>query len=89
MWKKDVDSNLMKYKNIFDTMQGVMNIYSFGFSYSEVDLPYIQAIVARIKSSSEVCWYFNSYDRGSMSIWENNIKKLGYKGRFDCFDVCV
>ena len=61
-------------------MSNVKKIYSYGFSFSEVDMDYIKEI-SRILDAKRVRWYFNQYD------WVNNkeniekVKRLGFKIR--------
>ncbi len=64
----------------FRKLSNVKKIYSYGFSFSEVDMVYIKEI-SRILDAKRVRWYFNQYD------WINNkeniekVKRLGFKIR--------
>ena len=62
----------------FEKLSHINKIYSYGFSFSDVDMVYIEEICKYIEPQ-KVRWYFNTYD------WENNkdnidkIRKLGFR----------
>ena len=66
--------------NFFRKLSGVKKIYSYGFSFSDVDMIYLEEL-SRYVDVKKVRWYFNQFD------WKNNIqnvekvKHLGFKVR--------
>ncbi len=75
--KKDTDSAMTRHRAFFRKLSDVKEIYSYGFSFSDVDMVYIEQI-SRIVEPSKVTWHFNKFD------WQNNqeyvakIQKFGY-----------
>ncbi len=76
--KKNTECALSDNIAFFDKLCGVTDIYSYGFSFSNVDMVYIQQINKTVDVKN-VVWHFNSFD------WENNkenidkIKAYGYR----------
>lgn len=84
-YKKDTSKIIMENEEFFDSLSGqVDNIYSYGFSFSEVDLPYIRRICESIETEN-VVWYINDYDEGK--CYRSIIKGCGFKGKFSKFRV--
>ena len=70
-----------------ESANNVRDIYSFGFSFSEVDLPYIKKI-CEIINTYRVTWYFNSYDDTyTINTYIKCLKECGFKGKFSIFDA--
>lgn len=40
----------------------ILNVYSFGFSFSNVDKPYIQEICYELSQNHNVIWWLHDYD---------------------------
>ncbi len=78
--RKNTIGAMERCSDFWDKIVGITKIYSYGFSFSTVDMCYIDAIAERIKPN-KVRWYFNSYD------WKNNrgnvekIRSYGFKVR--------
>jgi hypothetical protein len=73
--RKNTEAALHKHWDFFEGLHGVRSIHSFGFSFSPVDMVYIQEIARRAKG---VTWYLDEYANGhteSRSI----LKRLGFK----------
>jgi len=69
----------------YDSLESVKNIYSYGFSFSQVDLPYIETICLYLDTKS-MTWYLNSYNYDEDGAkFEKRIRQCGFKGRFDTF----
>ncbi|MBQ6320249.1 MAG: bacteriophage abortive infection AbiH family protein [Lachnospiraceae bacterium] len=89
--RKPVDKILREHAEFWSLIyHGVVKeVYSFGFSFANVDLPYIKQIVLSLKYGKGVTWYLNTYsdipdDNGI--IWnheyEKRIRDCGFKGKF-------
>ena len=73
--KNIIDNNLEFFFFFFDVDQ----IYSYGFSYGEVDQPYIRKICESIPLNCE--WYINSFpDKKQKETFKSIINNCGYKG---------
>ncbi|QFJ56016.1 bacteriophage abortive infection AbiH family protein [Pseudobutyrivibrio xylanivorans] len=78
--RKDTYGAIKRNQKFFNSLTKINKIYSYGFSFSDVDMCYIEEISTRI-NPQKVRWYFNSHD------WKNNkdniekIKAYGYKVR--------
>ena len=75
---------IMKNINEHNKQLEVDNIYSYGFSFSEVDLPYIRRICGSIETDN-VVWYINDYDK--VKCYRSIIKRCGFKGKLSKFRV--
>ena len=84
--KKDTKQAIEKHKHFFDKLSGVERIYSYGFSFSDVDLVYIKEICKCI-NTKEVIWYLNSYDGKRNSEFKKRIKDCDFSGSFDSYTV--
>ena len=82
--KKDTDAVIAKNKDIFKKLGSVYEIYSYGFSFSEVDLVYIEEI-CKVSSTKNIIWYINSYDKPRFDDFTMKIKQCGFKGKFKTF----
>ena len=62
----------------------VTDIYSFGFSYGEVDLPYIQRVIQCLKCNGQnVIWHWNRYDHGEKNDqYEKRVMDVEFHGKF-------
>ena len=81
--RKDTNAAIKRNALFWKKLKGVTKIYSYGFSFSNVDMCYIDEISKQV-NPNKVRWYFNSFD------WKNNkaniekIRSRGYKIR-RCF----
>lgn len=67
--------------------KSVDKVYSFGFSFSEVDEIYITEICRRL-ANANVTWYLNDFDDLAIRTkYESIIKSCGFKGKFDTYHV--
>ena len=78
--RKDTKQAMASHMDFFHKLTNVRKIYSYGFSFSEVDMLYLEEI-SKNMDVEKVRWYFNEYD------WKNNqqnvekVKQLGFKVR--------
>ncbi len=74
-------------KNNADFFNRISNytkeIYSFGFSYGEVDLVYIKAICEKLSEDS--VWHLNKFDKEKNVIFIEKMEECGYKGTFNTY----
>lgn len=85
--KKNTDDAFKENFNFFNSLSDIKEIYSYGFSFSEVDMTYIKKICERI-DSKDATWFLSDYNK---SIERNEfIKKIcshGFKGSFKIFSI--
>ena len=80
--RKDTTAALQRHWDFFEGLHDVKSIYSFGFSFSPVDMVYIEEIARRAKGAT---WYLNQYaDKctDSRSILEGLGFKVEVEGRW-------
>lgn len=85
--RKDTKKSLRKNNWFFDSIQEVEQIYSFGFSYSDVDMLYIKTIIKKLRNIDNVVWFFNNYHTSEHDDFKRKIVGCGYTGKFDVFSV--
>jgi len=86
--KKPINQCILKNQYFFRKLDNVKNIYSYGFSFSEVDMPYIENIFKIIGDTSDITWFFNDYKiEEKRTLYETEIRKVGFNGKFDTFHI--
>lgn len=83
--RKDTEQVIRNNSNFFkkQTLESVSNIYSYGFSFSNVDQIYITEICKYIKNN--VIWFLNNYDKEKNAEFKKIIEECGFKGTFNTF----
>jgi len=72
--------------DFFTDLEDIDSIYSYGFSFGCVDLPYIKEIIKNINTSN-MTWYLHSYNKElEKKQFKEIIKECGFLGSFDEFD---
>lgn len=86
--RKNTARAIEKHRDFFDSIDSkVDKVYSFGFSFSEVDAIYIEQICKRL-TNPNVVWFLNSYDdKAKRYEYMKSISKCGYKGKFSTYSV--
>ncbi len=84
--KKDTQAVINQNKALFKVFGEVDEIYSYGFSFSDVDLVYIKEICST-SSTENIVWYINNYDSTKFDIFKEKIIECGFNGKFDMFTV--
>lgn len=85
--KKNTELAINKASWFFDLFKMVNDIYSIGFSYSDVDLNYIQRICEILYSSTSF-WNIESFPgKKTTQEYKQKIKNCGFKGRFAEFTI--
>jgi len=86
--KKPVNQCIDNNQSFFEKLEGVTNIYSYGFSFGEVDMPYIEKICLSIGDTTNVTWLFNDYEiEKHQTVYEGKIRRAGFNGKFAIFHV--
>lgn len=80
--RKDTKSALLKHRTFFESLHDVKSVHSFGFSFSPVDMVYIEEIAQRAEGAT---WYLNQYaaeHTNSRSILEGRGFKVAVDHRW-------
>lgn len=88
--RKNTKEALSSNKHFFERIdKSIEHIYSYGFSYSDVDLIYIKEVIKRLNSENAI-WHL--YKRNSevktiegLREYKNILKKCGFKGEVKSF----
>lgn len=84
---KDTDKQIRKYDKFFKNLNSSIDkVYSYGFSYSKVDSPYIKLVINKI--SPNATWYFTEFEAkntNEIRIKKIKLRKYGFKGSFGTF----
>lgn len=87
--KKRTEETLKSKINFFNKInKKVKKIYSYGFSYSSVDLIYIREICENLDSKN-IIWHLNTYDdkEEKNKAFEKCIRKCGFEGEFKKYSI--
>lgn len=86
--RKDTYKQLRKYSDFFKKLDhSIDKVYSYGFSYSKVDSPYIKEVIQRV--SPDTTWYFTAHEtKNTQELGKKKAKlrRYGFKGPFDIFE---
>jgi len=84
--RKPVRQCIENNRRFFNKLENVDNIYSYGFSFSNVDMPYISEVCRSIRDATNAVWHFNNYNiENNRMAYEGKLRGSGFKGRFDVF----
>lgn len=83
--RKKVSDNIEKHHTFFDKLDNVNKIVSYGFSFSDIDLPYIEKICSTI-NTEKIVWYLNDFNHEAN---EHKLKIIesGFKGQFHKYSI--
>jgi len=85
--KKPIGRCIVKNSTFFKSLNDVCDVFSYGFSFNDIDMPYISRICESIGNTSKTIWYLNDFNYQEHKIIKNKIKASGFKGQFDTFHV--
>lgn len=85
--KKPVGRCISKHAAFFQSLKNIENVYSYGFSYGDVDMPYISKICEEIGDTSNVTWFLNEFNINEHEGFKKKIKKHGFNGTFSTFKI--
>lgn len=86
--RKNTNGALRDHRGFFDKIDSrVDRVYTYGFSFLQVDGVYVEAICRRL-ANPNVVWYLNAYD-GEIERcrYMRLLRKCGYRGRFGTYSV--
>lgn len=87
--KKPVEKIIKENRTQFflNSIRDVTKIYSYGFSYGSVDIPYIFEICKHIDSCKST-WYFNDFSSDEETEkYKKILQNCGFKGQYAKFHV--
>ncbi len=84
--KKDTETFINHNKSLFKELGAVDEIYSYGFSFSDVDMIYIKEI-CRLSSTENIVWFIHDYDSDKFDAFKEKINNCGFKGTVEMFTV--
>ena len=88
--KKPVKRCIINNQLFFEKLEGITDIYSYGFSFGDVDMPYIKKICHSIGDTFNVTWHFNDFGiEEHRTTYEEKICKEGFNGKFDVFHIAT
>lgn len=80
--EKDTGSIIKKNLDFLNNLEGIKNIFSYGFSFSKVDLPYIIEICNNLKKHN-ITWYLSDFEKKKIKEgYKRRIKECGFRGSF-------
>lgn len=83
--RKDTEGAIKENKSFFDDISSVKRIYSYGFSFSDVDKVYIKEICKRL-DTQKLTWYLNEFDSPCQrKFYMDTLQECGYNGDFSTF----
>lgn len=88
--RKDTDAVIRNNSDLWQAIKNakISDVYSFGFSFNLVDIPYIEKIVWLLCENSDVVWHLSSRDHGDKNDCNKQIiSRCGYAGAFDEYDA--
>lgn len=87
--RKDTDAVIRNSGDLWQTIRDteISEVYSFGFSFNEVDLPYINRVSWELGAYRDVVWHLNKRDHGEKNDKNRHIiRSCGFAGTFDEYD---
>lgn len=87
MLRKKVKEAIKRHYKFFDELEksNIESIYSYGFSFGNVDLPYIERIISLVPPNTK--WYFDKYTKkaGTYDTYKQIIRRNGFCGKVTLF----
>lgn len=87
--RKNTRGLIEKNKPFFEELKlsNITGIYSYGFSFSDVDLPYVEHI-CKYLDTNNITWFLNDFnDEKDKKDFIEKITKCGFKGKYSIFSV--
>lgn len=84
--KSAYNKNIDFFNRLYRLKDSEFSIYSYGFSFSDVDMPYLEKIFENINTNN-VKFYINDYDSSEkIDLFSNKIKK-SFNGTIETFHI--
>lgn len=80
--RKDVQGIIKKHWDVWEKMANVDRICIYGFSFSEIDMPYLQHILLEVSSdvAFEISYYSDEdYQKILKFVYDNSLKPQQYQ----------
>ncbi|MHA4327792.1 bacteriophage abortive infection AbiH family protein [Bacillus cereus] len=74
------------WKEQFPELQ-IKEIYSFGFSYGDVDQVYLTKLFESLGDTSDITWFFNSFDIEREEEFKDILEECGFNGKHAQYSV--
>lgn len=73
-WSKNIKQNIIRNADYFASLEtyDIKEVYSFGFSYNDIDMPYIKIIIDGLRNPYNVKWIFQI----TMKMIIRNVRKF-------------
>lgn len=87
--KKDTSKAIESHKDFFDKVEDctIDKIYSYGFSFGEVDRIYIKEICKKIDTKT-VTWYLNAFDKKDVrEKYKKVLYECGFEGTVSLYNI--
>lgn len=87
--RKNTTQQILLHQDFFEKIKNVPieKIYSYGFSFSEVDKPYIK-MLCKCLNTSKITWLFHIHDSlKNRNNFQQTVYECGFDGKFDSFDA--
>ncbi|MHA4067887.1 bacteriophage abortive infection AbiH family protein [Bacillus cereus] len=85
--RKDTRKIIEQKQDFFNDLTSIEKIYSYGFSFSSVDLPYIEEICDKLDTTN-IIWFLHDFSSEEVRDgYKKIIRQCGFKGEFEVFSV--
>lgn len=74
---KDVDKRIADNKETFHKYSNIKHIISMGFSFNEIDMPYIKAIITSNTNIKNIDWTIYYHQEGEDETFIEKLKNIG------------
>lgn len=84
--RKNTTAQIEAHKDFFDRVNFLKSIYSYGFSFSEPDMPYIKEICKG--TDRDTTWFLSNFeDESTRELYKKKIRENGFVGSFGIFSL--
>lgn len=86
--RKNTDEIIKSNPTLWKRIQNsnITSIYSYGFSFGDVDLVYIQKI-CQLLDTRKIVWYMHDYDVGKYQQYKQCLQQAGFQGELKLFST--
>ena len=84
---KAIENNECFFYSLSSPSEDIKEIYSYGFSFSDVDMVYIRKICSQL-STRNITWYLSGFNKEEeRNEFKEKIRAEGFEGNFDVFSI--